>query len=99
MNSITLEVYMLKKVQTWYESLTTNDVLWLSAIFLASLLGTAVSGLILKWGMTEYGDLGGLAKLAVSLAATLAYGGVVLAVFYAFFPETKLALKRIWNRD
>lgn len=89
----------MKKIQAWYQSLSTKDFVWLSAIFLASLLGTAVSGLVLKWGMTEYGDWGWTAKLAVSLGATLAYGGVVLAIFYAFFPETKLALKRIWHKD
>jgi len=71
----------------------------MGAIFLASLLGTAVSGMILKWGLMEYGDLGGAAKLAVSLAATAVYGGVVIAVFYVFFPETKLILKRIFNKD
>ena len=90
---------MLKKFQVWFQSLSSQDVLMMAAIFLASLLGTAVSGLIFKWGMTEYGDLGASAKLAVSLAATGVYGGVVLAVFYAFFPETKTALKQIWHKE
>jgi hypothetical protein len=49
--------------------------------------------------LLEYGDMGGTAQLAVSLGATMAYGGVVLAVFYAFFPETKVALKRMISKD
>lgn len=88
----------MKRFQEWKQSLSTQDIMWLSAIFLASLLGTAVSGSILKWGLVEFGALGSAAKLAVSLGATLAYGIVVLVVFYAFFPETKLALKRIWKK-
>jgi len=89
----------MNKFNKWKQSLTTQDIMWLFAIFLASLLGTAVSGLILKWGLTEYGDLGGAAQLAVSLGATVAYAGVVFAVFYALFPETKVALQRILNKD
>lgn len=89
----------MNKFNAWKKSLTTQDIQWLVAIFLASLLGTAVSGLILKWGLMEFGDLGGAVKLTVCLAATAAYGGVVLAVFYAFFPETKAALKRMWNKE
>lgn len=88
----------MKRFQEWMQTLSTQDVTWMSAIFLASLMGTAVSGLILKWGLTEFGDMGGIAKLAVSLGATAAYGCVVLVIFYAFFPETKLALKRIWKK-
>ena len=88
----------MKRFQEWMQSLSTKDVIWLSAIFLASLLGTAVSGLILKWGLSQFGELGSIAKLAVSLGATAAYGGVVFVIFYAFFPETKLALKQIWKK-
>ena len=88
----------MKRFQEWTETLSTKDVIWMSAIFLASLMGTAVSGLILKWGLTEFGAMGGVAKLAVSLGATVAYGCIVIAIFYVFFPETKLALKRMWKK-
>lgn len=88
----------MKRFQEWVQALSTQDIMWMSAIFLSSLLGTAVSGFILKWGLAEFGGLGGTARLAVSLGATFAYASVVLAVFYAFFPETKLALKRIWKK-
>ena len=88
----------MKRFQEWMQTLSTQDVMWMSAIFLASLMGTAVSGLILKWGLSEFGAMGGIAKLIVSLGATVAYGCVVFAIFYAFFPETKLALKRIWKK-
>jgi hypothetical protein len=88
----------MKRFQEWKQSLSVQDVMWLSAVFLASLLGTAVSGLVLKWGLTEFGQMGSTAKLAVSLGATAAYGGSVILVFYVFFPETKLALKRIWKK-
>jgi hypothetical protein len=75
-----------------------KDKTLVAAIFLASMLGTAVSGAILKWGMLQYGELGVEARMAVSLVATAAYGLVVIGVFYAFFPETKLALQRIFWR-
>ncbi len=88
----------MKRFQEWTQSLSTQDVMWMSAIFLASLMGTAVSGFILKWGLTEFGEMGGMARLAVTLGATVAYGCVVFAIFYAFFPETKLAFKRIWKK-
>ncbi len=89
---------MKRKIKTWWQTLSTQQGLWLAAIFLASFLGTAVSGAILKWGMISYGEWGALARLAVSLAATAAYALVVVAVFYAFFPETKTALQRIWRK-
>jgi len=88
------------KVQAWVDLLRNQDKTMTTAIFLAAMLGTAVSGAILKWGMAQYGELGVEARMAVSLAATAAYGLVVVGVFYVFFPETKLALQRIWrNKD
>ncbi|MCL4261778.1 MAG: hypothetical protein KJ069_01115 [Anaerolineae bacterium] len=86
---------MKKKLNAWWE---TVDVMLLSAIFLASMLGTVVSAVILKWGMLYYGELGFAARLAVSLTATAAYALVVVAVFFAFFPETKTVLQRIWRK-
>ena len=91
---------MKRKIQAWAELFLKQDKTMATAIFLAAMLGTAVSGAILKWGMLQYGELGVEARMAVSLVATAAYGLVVIGVFYAFFPETKLALQRIWrNKD
>ncbi|HRQ38182.1 MAG TPA: hypothetical protein PLD25_09730 [Chloroflexota bacterium] len=89
---------MKRKIETWWQTVWTQQGMWLAAIFLASFLGTAVSGAILKLGMVYYGELGLAARLAVSLAATAVYALVVVAVFYAFFPETKTALQRIWRK-
>jgi hypothetical protein len=86
---------MKQKLDAWWE---TVDVMWLSAIFLASMLGTVVSAATLKWGMMYYGELGFAARMAISLAATAAYALVVVVVFYTFFPETKTALQRIWRK-
>ncbi len=89
---------MKQKIQAWWENVSPQDIMWWAAIFLATMLGTAVSAAILKWGMIAFGEWGALARLAVSLAATMAYSLVVVAVFYAFFPETKTALQRIWRK-
>lgn len=89
---------MKRKLEMWWQTVMTQQGMWLAAIFLASFLGTAVSGAILKWGMYTYSEWGALARLAVSLAATMAYALVVVVVFYAFFPETKTALQRIWRK-
>ena len=89
---------MKQKIEAWWGNVSVQDMLWWVAIFLATMLGTAVSAAILKWGMLAYGELGVPARLAVSLAATAAYALVVVAVFYTFFPETKTALQRIWRK-
>ena len=88
----------MKHFKNWYHSLSTKDMLWLTTIFLASLLATAVSGLILKWGMAHYGEENILARITVSIVATAAYAVVVLVVFNTFFPETKMALKQLWRK-
>lgn len=88
---------MKQKFEMWWKNVSMQDVLWWAAIFLATMLGTAVSGAIFRWGMLTYGELGALARLAISLAATAAYALVVIVVFYLFFPETKTALQRMWR--
>jgi hypothetical protein len=59
------------------------------------MLGTIVSSTILRWGLSAYD--GAVAKLAICILATAAYGGVVVSVFYVMFPETRMALKRIFS--
>ena len=86
---------MMKKWQLWVESLSHEDQMWLTAVFVAAMLGTMVSSAILQWGLSTYHGV--VAKLVICLLATSAYGGAVISVFYALFPETRLALKRIFS--
>ena len=85
----------MEKWQRWLENLSAEERLWLTAVFISAMLGTMVSSAILQWGLSTYDGVG--AKLAICLLATAAYGGVVVSVFYAMFPETRLALKRIFR--
>ena len=85
----------MKKWRQWLENLSAEETLWLTAIFLSAMLGTMVSSAILQWGLSTYHGVA--AKLVICLLATSAYGGAVISVFYALFPETRLALKRIFS--
>lgn len=87
----------MKKWQQWLENLSTEEVMWLTAVFLSAMLGTMTSTVILRWGLSTFGDDGILAQLGICLLATAAYGGVVALVFYVLFPETRLAFKRIFS--
>lgn len=87
----------MKKWQHWLENLSAEESLWLTAVFVSAMLGTMVSSAILQWGLSVYDGVG--AKLAICLLATAAYGGVVVSVFYALFPETRLAIKRIFSQE
>ena len=87
----------MKKWQDWLENLSTEDSLWLTAVFISSMLGTITSSAILHWGLSLYSNDGVLAQLAVCFLATAAYGGIVVSVFYVMFPETRMALKRIFS--
>ncbi|MCB9006731.1 MAG: hypothetical protein H6656_05080 [Ardenticatenaceae bacterium] len=85
----------MKKWRQWLENLSAEETLWLTAVFLSAMLGTMVSSAILQWGLSTYHGV--VAKLVICLLATSAYGGAVISVFYALFPETRLALKRIFS--
>ena len=85
----------MKKWQHWLENLSAEETMWLTDVFLSAMLGTMVSSAILRWGLSAYDGVG--AKLAICFLATAAYGGAVVAVFYVLFPETRLALKRIFR--
>ncbi len=91
----------MKKFNEWYENLSIEDVTWLMAIFLSAMLGTLTSGLVLKFGLDQFGDAGAMARFLVSLAATAVYAGVVGSIFYIMFPESRMALKEIFvkNKD
>ena len=85
----------MKKWQNWLENLSAEQTLWLTAVFISAMLGTIVSSTILRWGLSAYDGV--VAKLAICILATAAYGGVVVSVFYVMFPETRMALKRIFS--
>ena len=85
----------MKKWQHWLENLSAEETLWLTAVFLSAMLAAMTSSAIRRWGLSAYDGVG--AKLAICLLATAAYGGAVVAVFYVLFPETRLALKRIFR--
>ncbi len=85
----------MKKWQAWLENLSPEESLWLTAVFISAMLGTMVSSVILRWGLSTYD--GTLAKLAICLLATAAYGGAVVSVFSVLFPETRKAIKYIFN--
>jgi hypothetical protein len=85
----------MKKLQHWLENLSPEETVWLTAVFISAMLGTMVSSIILRWGLSVYDEVG--AKLVICLLATAAYGGAVVSVFCIFFPETRLAVKRVFN--
>jgi hypothetical protein len=85
----------MKKWQNWLENLSAEQTLWLTAVFISAMLGTIVSSTILRWGLSAYDGV--VAKLAICILATAAYGGVVVSVFYVMFPEMRMALKRIFS--
>ena len=89
----------MKKFNEWIDNLSVEDVMWLSAIFLSAMLGTLLSGLVLKFGLEQFGDAGAIARFLVSMAATAVYAGVVASIFYIMFPESRAAFKRIFIKD
>lgn len=86
----------MKKWQYWLGNLSREEVMWLTAVFLSAMLGTTVSSGILQWGLNAFNNSGVLAKLAVCLLATAAYGGAVVAVFSILLPQTRVAFKRLF---
>lgn len=88
---------IMKKWQQWLENLSAEEALWLIAIFVAAMLGTMVSGITLRWGLSNFGNHGVLAQLAVCILATAVYGGIAVAVFYVLLPESRLVFKRIFT--
>jgi uncharacterized BrkB/YihY/UPF0761 family membrane protein len=86
----------MKTFEDWLENISAEQKLWLTAVFISVMAGTILSSIILQWGMSHYGNDGILAQLAVCLLSTLAYGGIVVAVFYTLIPETRPVLKRIF---
>ena len=89
---------MIKKWQVWLENLSGEGRLWLTAVLLAAMLGTMVSSMILRWGLSYYGHSGFLAELIVCLLATTAYGVAAGSVFFFLFPDKRLAFKRLFIR-
>ena len=89
---------MIEKCRTWLENLSAEDRLWLSAVFLAGMLGTMTSSFILRWGLAYYGQAGFLAQLLVCILATAVYAVTAGSVFYVLFPESREAFKRIFIR-
>ncbi len=85
----------MKKFNEWYQNLSLAEMSWLVTIFVTALLGTLVSGVVLKWGMASFGEVSLLARLTVSLAATAAYAAVVVILFYVLIPDMRVAVKRI----
>lgn len=88
----------MKNWQHWVENLSGEERLWLTAVLVAAMLGTMVSSLILRWGLSYYGHSGFLAQLIVCVLATAAYGVAAGSVFYVLVPETRLAFKRLFIR-
>jgi hypothetical protein len=85
---------MIRKLQ----QMTAEEVNWLVAVLLATMLGSLISGSFLEWGMAQTDGFGVLGQLLVSLAATLIYGGIIGGTFYLLFPKSRLAFKKIWMR-
>ena len=89
----------MKKFEELLENMPAEQKMWLTAVFASVMLGTVLSSIILQWGMSNYGSEGVLAQLAVCLLSTLAYGGVVVLVFYTLIPEARLAVNRILSGE
>ncbi len=98
-NTLTRIVDSMNKWQQWLENLSMEELTWLTAVFVSAMLGTIVSTVILRWGLSAFGEDGILAQLGICFLATAAYGGVVAIVFYVMFPETRLAFKRIFSNN
>lgn len=79
--------------------MSVEEVSWLAAVLIATMLGSLVSGSFLEWGMAQIDGLGGLGQLLVSLAATLIYAVIIGGTFYLLFPKSRLAFKKIWTRQ
>lgn len=86
---------MIRKLQ----QMTLEEVTWLVAVLVATMLGSLISGSFLEWGMTQTDGFGVLGQLLVSLAATVIYGGIIGGTFYFLFPKSRLAFKKIWMRQ
>jgi hypothetical protein len=86
----------MKGFKHWYQNLSIEQTIWLMTILITAATGTLLSGLVLKWGMSSFGQNGGWAQLMVSLGATAVYAAIIIAVFTIFFPtEMRLAWKRL----
>ena len=86
---------IIRKIQ----QMTMEEVTWLVAVGLATMLGSLISGSFLEWGMSQTEGFGVLGQLLVSLAATFIYGVIIGGTFYLLFPKSRLALKKIWMRQ
>ena len=85
----------MKKWQNWFDNLSAEQLLWLVTVGLSAMLGTLASSLVLRWGLTSYGDAGVFARLAICVGATIAYAAAGLFIFFLIYPEKRVALKRI----
>lgn len=81
------------------QEMSVEEVSWLVAVLLATMLGSLISGSFLEWGMTQTEGFGVLGQLLVSLAATVIYAGIIGGTFYLLFPKSRLALKKLWMRQ
>lgn len=87
----------MKKLRDKLENLSAEEINWLIATFVASMLGVLGSELILQIGVEITGEPGWLGRLLISLAATLAYAVAAAGTFYLFVPESRPAFKKIWE--
>jgi hypothetical protein len=86
----------MKGFNHWYQNLSATDITRLTTILIASLVATAVSSVVSKWGMSSFGYIGEWQQLLVSAATTAVYAASVVAVFAIRLPtETRLAWQRI----
>lgn len=79
------------------KEMTLDEVISLTTILMASMLGTLGSGTFLKWALAN-GVNTPAERLALSLVATLLYAVIIFITFYLLMPKSRLAFKKIWVR-
>jgi phosphotransferase system glucose/maltose/N-acetylglucosamine-specific IIC component len=79
------------------KAMTLEEVISLTTILMASMLGTMGSGAFLKWALAQnIGTTG--ERLALSLVATMVYAVIIFITFYLLMPKSRLAFRKIWLR-
>lgn len=80
------------------QQLDPDQLNFLISIFLSTALGSAGTTAFIRWSTTAGVDIVWYGRLLITLGAVLIYALTAFLVFYIFSPQSRPALRQIFNR-